>query len=559
MVRRQKIALPPIDGAAVLAFENVNANVLSSAKLLLRAGAKDVPEVPRIATTEARAEAAAARAHHISVTKQLLHLERDRVASSDALVARARGKTGDLSLEDCMSACRHYVRACISLLRSVSATAQSRPLPLAFSKGTLAAYLAAVVEHREHAVRMLLLDDVCGPRYNETVDILLDSSSCDDELPEHEVEASINAAALEEAWNAEWGNEAAILAPAPVDEGSAVPPPPPPVPVLPHLALLDDTLYDGEEAPAPAEASPELSPRPRDPWDDPESQLEWVRARLDEGGAALGPASASLGHASGSTARSPTTWIEGWIGSVQYGEPPREYARGAEGGGAHQQQVRRASCYDDSATRCSHSTSTSTSRPRREAFSPLREGTWGSATGRYPDDPSRRRELRAADPCSNIDYLSPRGAPDNDRRLKERAMLNSRAFIESLRHYPRTADAATSPSTPAPAAGGAASPEPAAPQTPRLWTPRADASGRTHTARAVLQAGERGWAEMEDELRWRLGLHLSPPDWRPAQLHVEWAEARPALRRRMGRYRATMRRCLLGAGSGSSPSASARV
>ena len=39
-----------------------------------------------------------------------------------------------------------------------------------------------------------------------------------------------------------------------------------------------------------------------------------------------------------------------------------------------------------------------------------------------------------ADMHTNIDYLAPNGAPDNDRKMKEASWLTGQAFIESLRY-----------------------------------------------------------------------------------------------------------------------------
>jgi len=121
---------------------------------------------------------------------------------------------------------------------------------------------------------------------------------------------------------------------------------------------------------------------------------------------------------------------------------------------------------------------------------------------------------------ANIDYLAPNGAPDNDRKSKERGLLTSQAFVESLRYYPSRAEGDLNRDC------------------------EVAYSGRTHTARQSMAARER-WEELEDDVRRRIGLLPSEEQWRPDQVHVAWAKETPTMQRRLAAYR-TRWRALLG-------------
>ena len=75
---------------------------------------------------------------------------------------------------------------------------------------------------------------------------------------------------------------------------------------------------------------------------------------------------------------------------------------------------------------------TTTTRPDRITNSP---------TGKFHPNPERRNDLRSTDMFTNINYFSPGGAPDNDRKMKESSWVSSQAWFESLRYYPKGKEA----------------------------------------------------------------------------------------------------------------------
>jgi hypothetical protein len=144
-----------------------------------------------------------------------------------------------------------------------------------------------------------------------------------------------------------------------------------------------------------------------------------------------------------------------------------------------------------------------------------------SPSGRYHPDPQRRREIRACDITANIDYYSPWGAPDNDRKMKEASWLCSQAFIESLRVYP----------------------DPKGPKSPiSLPGEEIAFSGNTNSARRTCRE------HVETATRRRLGIAPADADWLPDQLPKEWPDRVPE-----GTWRAVGNGLsLLGSGPGGS-------
>ena len=126
-----------------------------------------------------------------------------------------------------------------------------------------------------------------------------------------------------------------------------------------------------------------------------------------------------------------------------------------------------------------------------------------SPTGRYHPDPTRRLELRKADMHTNIDYLAPNGAPDNDRKMKEASWISSQAWFESLRYYPKGEEALENDDC------------------------EATYSGNTHGSNVPAE-------HLENDVRNRCGLAAADPGWMPSQLPEPWA---PALANRLERLR----------------------
>ena len=123
----------------------------------------------------------------------------------------------------------------------------------------------------------------------------------------------------------------------------------------------------------------------------------------------------------------------------------------------------------------------------------------GSPTGRMHPNPERRSELRQTDMFTNINYFSPGGAPDNDRKMKEASWMSSQAWFESLRYYPRGAEAAANDDC------------------------EATFSGNTHGAVVPSE-------HLENDVRNRVGVACADPAWSAYQLPEPWA---PELDQRM--------------------------
>jgi hypothetical protein len=117
-----------------------------------------------------------------------------------------------------------------------------------------------------------------------------------------------------------------------------------------------------------------------------------------------------------------------------------------------------------------------------------------SPSGRFHPDPVHRREIRACDPHTNIDYLAAFGAPDNDRKMKESSWLCSQAFIESLRSYP----------------------DPFRKSPITMPGESIAFDGNTQSARRPHRE------HIETAMRRRLSIAPSDPDWRPDQLVQPW-------------------------------------
>ena len=120
-----------------------------------------------------------------------------------------------------------------------------------------------------------------------------------------------------------------------------------------------------------------------------------------------------------------------------------------------------------------------------------------SATGRFHPQPERRVEMWMTDPHSNVDFLAPHGAPDNDRRLKEASWMPALSFMESLRQYG---------------------------QTP-LGICRYE--GNTNTSHYGSNSADGGEPSgqpqhIESNLRMRLGIAPAEEVWKPRQLQQEW-------------------------------------
>ena len=99
-------------------------------------------------------------------------------------------------------------------------------------------------------------------------------------------------------------------------------------------------------------------------------------------------------------------------------------------------------------------------------------------------------------------------APDNDHKLNPASYVNSQAWFESLRHYPKG---------------------PAAVDDPIAY------SGLTHDGKVV--PGE----HLETDVRQRMGIAVADPAWRPGQLQEAWAPETPALAKKLVEQRAKLR------------------
>jgi len=122
-----------------------------------------------------------------------------------------------------------------------------------------------------------------------------------------------------------------------------------------------------------------------------------------------------------------------------------------------------------------------------------------SPSGRFHPDPVRKREIHGVDMLSNIDYYSPHGAPDNDRKMKEASWLCSQSFIESLRVYPDPRQ-----------------------QSPLVMPGEEIAfSGNTQSAR------RRHTEHLETALRRRFSIAPVDGTWMPDQLPVQWPYLKP--------------------------------
>ena len=187
--------------------------------------------------------------------------------------------------------------------------------------------------------------------------------------------------------------------------------------------------------------------------------------------------------------------------------------------------------------------------------------TSSSPNGRGHPDPQRRREIRQYDVTANIDYHAPRGAPDNDRRMKEATFLPCQAYAESLRVYPEPG-----------ASGGTVAAESQArsqasgrPLPPSSFAALARARqgapppGANHYSGSTLSMRTTPSSEpIESNVRLRLGLASPELEWRENQLHGVWVvedEASP-LGRHVAKSRAKLTARLTGRRDGRSmPSA----
>ena len=149
------------------------------------------------------------------------------------------------------------------------------------------------------------------------------------------------------------------------------------------------------------------------------------------------------------------------------------------------------------------------------------KGRTASPTGRSHPDRDRRNDVRKADMHASINYFATTRvagsgsattdgsymAPDNDQKMKEASFVNSQAWFESLRHYPKGANAIDS---------------------------EAAYSGWTH-------GGDVPTEHLETDVRTRLGIAAADPDWQPWQLQEAWAPEKPDYARRVRDLRARLR------------------
>ena len=199
------------------------------------------------------------------------------------------------------------------------------------------------------------------------------------------------------------------------------------------------------------------------------------------------------------------------------------------------------------------------SRRSAEAYERSRLRTSSSPNGRGHPDPQRRREIRRYDVTANIDFHAPRGAPDNDRRMKEATYLPCQAYAESLRVYPEPgasggdgmkSDDGTHQVYPEPGASGGpvaaeghASGRPPLPPSSLAALARAPPPGANHYSGSTLSMRSTPSSEpIESNVRLRLGLAPPELEWRANQLHGVWVvedEASP-LGRLMAKSRAKL-------------------
>ena len=145
--------------------------------------------------------------------------------------------------------------------------------------------------------------------------------------------------------------------------------------------------------------------------------------------------------------------------------------------------------------------SPASSRSRQSHYTPRvsMHNQTHSPSGRFHPDPVRKREIHGVDMLSNIDYYSPHGAPDNDRKMKEASWLCSQSFIESLRVYPDPRQ-----------------------QSPLVMPGEEIAfSGNTQSAR------RRHTEHLETALRRRFSIAPVDGTWMPDQLPVQWPYLKP--------------------------------
>ena len=114
----------------------------------------------------------------------------------------------------------------------------------------------------------------------------------------------------------------------------------------------------------------------------------------------------------------------------------------------------------------------------------------GSPSGRLPEDPERRADVRNTDMTMQIDsVMSKPGRTENDCQARRGGWVPQQAFFECLRFYDD-----------------------------EHW------SGNTHGEKGVPM-------HVETDVRTRLGLAVPDPDWQPLQLQRIWAPNPADLRR----------------------------
>jgi len=191
--------------------------------------------------------------------------------------------------------------------------------------------------------------------------------------------------------------------------------------------------------------------------------------------------------------------------------------------------------------------------------------TSSSPNGRGHPDPQRRREIRQYDVTANIDYHAPRGAPDNDRRMKEATFLPCQAYAESLRVYPEPGASGGTVAAESQARSQARSQASGRPLPPSSFAALARARhgapppGANHYSGSTLSMRTTPSSEpIESNVRLRLGLASPELEWRENQLHGVWVvedEASP-LGRHVAKSRAKLTARLTGRRDGRSmPSA----
>ena len=159
---------------------------------------------------------------------------------------------------------------------------------------------------------------------------------------------------------------------------------------------------------------------------------------------------------------------------------------------------------------------------------------------------------------TNIDYLAPNGAPDNDRKMKEASWLTGQAFIESLRYYPKGTTAMENHDCEATYSGCTHSARQVRKSRARhaaclapMATPRLPPARPLLTvfasASAFACACVRVWQtvseHIETDVRMRLGITPADQEWRDEQCPREWfPEKRPAMIKHMAKVRARLKR-----------------